>query len=201
MAFTCTTNGGGVELSASTFENIYGKYADWASYKTGVPYVMILIMWFHESGKGKKNINTPYNNPANAYGSGPNHPYANICLGVTDFINLMTGTNFNVNAIDANGRSASKYIKDAIANGYTIPASNLYGAIPGAGTYYAPGFGAGCAALGAMGWAESYYYNSGSAVGSIPNAAGNILQRWWELFYPSISKTKIGTTLAPSCCS
>lgn len=58
MAFTCTTNGGGVELSASTFENIYGKYADWASYKTGVPYVMILIMWFHESGKGKK-ILTP----------------------------------------------------------------------------------------------------------------------------------------------
>lgn len=203
MAFTCTTNScksPAVELTATEFENIYGKFADWASYKTGLPYVLILLMWFHESGKGSKNICTPYNNPANYGVSGPKHPYDNICVATVDFINQFTGDYKNT-ASDADGRSVSKYIKDAISNGYTIPPRNGYGAIPGAGTKYDAGFGAGCAALGAVGWAESFYHNSGSAIEGIPDASGNILQRWWVLYYPSISKTKIGTTLQPTCCS
>ena len=57
---------------------------------------------------------------------------------------------FAVSASDANGRSAQQYVRDAFLNGYTVPPSNGYGSVPGAGYQFAAGFEAACAAMGAM---------------------------------------------------
>jgi hypothetical protein len=106
---------------------------------------------------------------------------------------------FKVNAIDGNGRTATQYVRDAYLNGYTIPYSNTYGNIPGAGTVLPKGFRAACAAMGAMGWAESNYYNSGSR--NVPDTAGNILMRWYDLYLADkISDSEIGQNNIPQCC-
>ncbi|WP_058303292.1 glucosaminidase domain-containing protein [Gorillibacterium timonense] len=201
MAFSCATKANGSQLDVDTFINVYGKYASWASGATKLPYALILIQFAHESNWGKANIGTPYNNPANYGVSGPNNPYSNICFGTSSgYIVPMTSTSkFKVNAVDGSDRTAAKYVLDAYKNGYTVPATNRYGSVPGAGTKLAAGFQAACAAMGAMGWAESYYYNSGST--NVPKTAGNILMRWYDLYLKGkIADTTIGSNTVPSCC-
>lgn len=201
MPFTCVTNSGGAQLSVSSFINIYGKYASWASGATKLPYALILTQWAHESNWGASNICTPYNNPANYGTSGPLNPYSNICMGTNSgyIVPMISTSSFKVNASDGNNRTAAQYVLDAYNNGYTIPATNRYGAIPGAGTKLTAGFQAACAAMGAMGWAQSYYYSSGAL--NVPNTAGNILMRWYNLYLASlISTSTIGDDTVPSCC-
>lgn len=196
----CVTSGCGTQLSAQNFDNIYIAFADWASGKCQIPEALIITQWYLESGKGSADICTPYNNPANYGVSGPDNPYPDICTGVNQgYIAPMTDTSkFAVSASDGNGRTAAQYIYDAYNYGYTVPATNGYGSIPGAGTHFPSGFQAACAAMGAMGWAESFYYTSGDS----PATAGNILMNWYNMYFASlVSTTWIGYGVAPSCCS
>ncbi len=196
----CTTASCGSQLSPDTFNTIYGTFADWASGVLGIPLALVVTQWYLESGKGSVDICSGYNNPANYGVSGPQNPYPSICAGANSgYIQPMSNTSlFSVSASDANGRTAARYISDAFYNGYTIPPTNGYGSIPGAGTPFPAGFQAACAAMGAMGWAQSNYYTSGDS----PQTAGNILMNWYNDYFTSlISNTTIGSGKQPSCCS
>lgn len=197
--FSCTTSACGTDYTAQQFYTLYGPFAEWASHALQLPLALILTEWYEESGKGSKDICTPYNNPANIYGSGPAHPFDNICDGVYQgYIAAFSDTSiFPVSASDGNGRTAAQYISDAYHNGYTIPSSNGYGPIQGAGTYFAPGFEAACAAMGAMGWAQSNYWVSGDS----PNTAGTILMNWYNTYFSGmVSTSTMSNASKPSCC-
>ncbi|MDA8026002.1 MAG: hypothetical protein M0T78_05615 [Actinomycetota bacterium] len=192
---TCTSS-----ISSSDFWNIYGPFVNWASEILVVQESPIATQWYFESGQGACGIVCPYNNPANYGGSGPANTYTDICAGVQDgYIDPFSDTSlFAVTASDGNGRTAAQYIEDAWNNGFTVPPTNGYVSVPGAGTSFGPGFDAACAALGAMGWAQSNYYTSGDS----PNSAGNIIMNWNNTYFSSLFPVgDIGFgAVPPSCC-
>jgi hypothetical protein len=191
----CTNPSCGTQESPSTFLGYYQPLAEYASNLLQWPLALIVTEWYEESGDGASNICQPYNNPANYGGSGPANPYPTICVGVSNgyIAPMLYPFFFAVSASDANGRSAQQYVRDAFLNGYTVPPSNGYGSVPGAGYQFAAGFEAACAAMGAMGWAQSNYYVSGDS----PNTAGNILINWYNDYFTSISNTEISSAGCP----
>lgn len=196
----CTTASYGSQLSPGSFISTYGGFADWASGMLGIPLALVVTQWYMESGKGAYDICSGYNNPANYGVSGPQNPYPSICAGAdSGYIQPMSNTSlFHVSASDANGRTAARYISDAFNKGYTIPPANGYGSIPGAGTKFPAGIQAACAAMGAMGWAQSNYYTAGDS----PQTAGNILMNWYSSYFATlIVNTVIGSGKQPSCCA
>lgn len=196
----CTTTPCGSELSPDEFNNTYGMFAEWVSGVLGIPVALVETQWYHESGKGSVDICSSCNNPAN-YGTWPGHVtcYPDICTGAdSGYIQPMSNSSlFAISASDANGRTAAQYIENAFYNGYTIPPTNRYGSIPGAGTSFPSGFQAACASMGAMGWAESNYYTSGDS----PLCAGNILMNWYNTYFANLLYDNyIGFGQKPNCC-
>lgn len=161
-----------------------------------------------QGSKARETISTPKisisctassGTPPAITGSGhPDHPLDNICDGVYQgYLEAFSDTSiFPVSASEGNEQTAAQYISDAYHNGYTIP-SNGYGAIQGAGRYFAPGFEAACAAMGAMGWSQSNYWTSGDS----PDTAGNILMNWYNTYFSGIVSTStMSNASKPSCC-
>lgn len=123
------------------------------------------------------------------------HPYPTICIGVANgYISpMLYPFFFRVSASDANGRSAQQYVRDAYQNGYSVPPTNGYGRVPGSGQRLSAGFWAACAALGAMGWAQSNYY----VPGDLPATAGNILVNWYRDYFAAMAVGAVGEPVCP----
>lgn len=201
---TCSSTNSCQVLSASNFINRYVEFARYASYQLKWPVSLILAQWSIESNWGQVDICSPCNNPGNTYppsGGCPSRQYPDLCQGVTDgFINFAK-TNYDHSG---SGKTYAKLVADASSSeSFTIPNSNNYGCLPGAGTTIYGNVKAACAALGSSGWAETDYCYCSSGTGisccSGSNWAGQTLYQRVSNYFYDYSYIHVDPYY-PSCC-
>jgi len=191
-------------LSPTDFINNYVEFARYASYQLKWPVALILAQWSIESNWGLVDICDPCNNPANTgrpTGNCPCTQYSDLCDGVSIGYISFAQNNYDHSG---SGKTYANLVADAFSSGsFTIPNSNNYGCLPGAGTNVIGDLKPACAALGSSGWAQTDYLYCSAGTGpsccNNSNWAGQTLYERAINYFADYDYIDTTTTY-PSCC-